>query len=115
MNPLRKKIMDYAASINICTKCFDRSATMGKRQCERCLKRKRGKANLTLEEKRARQRGYNRTYRLNMGIKPRKVLTPSEKRDGKRVYDKKYKKNKLYDKIRKLALIRHAVEKETEL
>jgi len=102
-NPLRKKIMDYAAKHGICTKCCGRLSSFGHRQCEMCLERKRVRA-VRVKQAHPKKRG-----------RPRVLYTDAQRRDKKREYQKKWRAKKLYNKVRSLDVIKYAVRDGKQL
>ncbi len=94
-NKLRIKVMNYAESQGICTKCFGRPAEQSLRQCDMCLERKR-----VYKERKPRP------LRRPKMLKQRKTVPITKQRE----YTQKYLKKALVRKVIKLDRIRYAIE-----
>ena len=88
-NSCRAVMRRYAKEVGVCTQCFSRKVYKKRVQCLKCIN----------------------AARVKRGAKPISRALVELKRE----YNKKYKKKKLYKKVRTLALIRNAVEKDISL
>ena len=86
-NLLRKKVVDFAVSQGICTRCFGRRVTKPFRFCDECLALKRG-------------------WKARRKAVLRKMVAKTKQRE----YVRRHVHKKLVEKVTKLDRIRRAVE-----